>query len=70
MITGPVTSETSLKTWVARFSRYLSTCGLARDLPGKLGVASCSILSRGPNLSRKPPETQGKGRSVFEKKDG
>ena len=35
-----------------------------------LGVPSNSILSRDPDLSRKPPETQGKRRSVFEKNDG
>ena len=34
-----------------------------------LGVPPISILSRDPNLSRKPPETQEK-RLVFDKNDG
>ena len=34
-----------------------------------VGVPSISILSRGPNLSRKPPATQGKW-PVLEKNDG
>ena len=38
--------------------------------PGFLRVASISILSRDPDLSRKPPNTLGKQRSVFEKNDG
>ena len=35
-----------------------------------LGVASISILSSDPDLSREPPKTLGKQRSVFEKNDG
>ena len=37
------------------------------SIPVSLGVPSIPILSRDPNLSRKPPESQGKRRSVFEK---
>ena len=35
-----------------------------------LGVTSMSILSRDPNLSRKPPKTLWKWRSLLEKNDG
>ena len=37
--------------------------------PSNLGVPSISILSRDPNLFRKPSKTQGK-QPVFEKNDG